>query len=251
MTMMAEGRLVGRHALVTGASRGLGAAIALRLAAEGARVVVNYTKSAAPAEAVVAEILAAGGAARAMKADVSRVTEVERLVADAADWLGRLDILVNNAGVGNEGVAFGKVDEAAFDRVFGTNVKAVLFATQAAAPFMPDHKGAVINLGSLVTRQPGSRPLYSTSKAAVKTLTVTLAQALASRGIRVNAVAPGPIDTDMLASNGPEGVKRFIGMTALGRLGRPEEIASVVAFLASDDASYITGETIAVGGGFR
>ena len=249
--MTGKRKLADRHALVTGASRGLGAAIALRLAAEGARVVINYNKSAARAEAVVADIVALGGAAVAMKADISRVSEVERLVADAADWLGGLDILVNNAGVGNGGVAFGRVDEAAFDRVFGANVKSVLFATQAAAPLIPDHEGVVINLGSLMTRQPGTRPLYSTSKAAVETLTVTLAQALASRGIRVNAVAPGPIDTDMMASNGPEGVRRFAERTALGRLGKPEEIAGVVAFLASEDASYITGETIAVGGGFR
>ena len=149
------------------------------------------------------------------------------------------------------GVTFGSVDEAAFDRVFATNVKAVLFAAQAAAPLMPDHLGVIINLGSLVTRQPGSRPLYSTSKGAVMTLTVTLARALAARGIRVNAIAPGPIDTDMMAANGVQGVSNFVAMTPLGRLGRPEEIAGVAAFLASAEASYITGETIAVGGGMR
>ena len=248
---MSGRRLDGRRALVTGASRGIGAAIARRLAAEGARVVVNYNASAAPANAVVADIRAAGGDAVAMRADMARVPEVERLVTEAATWLGGLDILVNNAGVGNGGVTFGKVDEVAFDRVFATNVKAVLFAAQAAAPLMPDHLGAIVNLGSLVTRQPGSRPLYSTSKGAVMTLTVTLARALAPRGIRVNAIAPGPIDTDMLASNGIQIVNNYIAMTPLGRLGRPEEIASVAVFLASDDASYITGETIPVGGGIR
>jgi 3-oxoacyl-[acyl-carrier protein] reductase len=212
---------------------------------------VNYNASAAPAEVVVADIRAAGGKAVAMRADMARVPDVERLVADAAAWLGGLDILVNNAGIGNGGVTFGKVDEVSFDRVFATNVKAVLFGAQAAAPLMPDHLGAIVNLGSLMTRQPGSRPLYSTSKSAVMTLTATLARALAPRGIRVNAIAPGPIDTDMMASNGTQVVNNYIAVVPLGRLGRPAEIASVAAFLASEEASYITGETIPVGGGFR
>lgn len=248
---MSSQRLGGRRALVTGASRGIGAAIARRLAAEGARVVVNYHASAAAAEVVVADIRATGGEAVAMRADIARVPDVERLVAEAAAWLGGLDILVNNAGVGNGGMTFGKIDEVAFDQIFATNVKAVLFAAQAAAPLMPDHLGAIINLGSLVTRQPGSRPLYSTSKGAVMTLTVTLARALAPRGIRVNSIAPGPIDTDMMAGNGVQAINNYIAMTPLGRLGRPEEIASVAAFLASEEASYITGETIPVGGGMR
>jgi len=144
---------------------------------------VNYHASAAAADAVVGDIRAAGGEAVAMRADVARVPDLERLVAEAAAWLGGLDILVNNAGVGNAGVTFGTVDEAAFDRVFATNVKAVLFAAQAAAPLMPDRSGAIVNLGSLITRQPGSRPLYATSKSAVTMLTVTLARALAPRGI--------------------------------------------------------------------
>jgi 3-oxoacyl-[acyl-carrier protein] reductase len=254
---MSGQRLDGRRALVTGASRGIGAAIARRLAAEGARVVVNYNTSAAPAEAVVADIRAAGGEAVAMRADMARVPDVERLVAEAAAWLGGLDILVNNAGIvsnpgiGNAGGTFGKVDEASFDGVFATNVKAVLFGAQAAAPLMPDRLGAIINLGSLMTRQPGSYPLYSTSKSAVMTLTVTIARALAPRGIRVNAIAPGPVDTDMMAANGTQVVNSFIAAVPLGRLGRSEEIASVAAFLASEEASYITGETIPVGGGFR
>jgi 3-oxoacyl-[acyl-carrier protein] reductase len=248
---MTNRRLDGRRALVTGSSRGIGAAIARRFALEGARVVVNYNASADAAETVVADIRANGGEAITMRAVMSRVPEVERLVAEAAAWLGGLDILVNNAGISNGGFAFGEVDEAAFDRMFDTNVQSVLFGSQAAAPLMPDNLGAIINLGSSVTRQPGPRPLYPASKAAVMTLTVSLARALAPRGIRVNAIAPGVIETDMVAGIGPQIISRYVAMISLGRLGSPEEVASVAAFLASGEASYITGETILVGGGLR
>jgi 3-oxoacyl-[acyl-carrier protein] reductase len=245
-----ETRLAGKIALVTGASRGIGAAIALRLAAEGARVVVNYNQGLEAAERVVQAIRAAGGEALALQADVGRVEAVERLVTEAAGHFGDLNILVNNAGIAGR-VLLGQIDEVSFDSVFAANVKSVLFASQAAARVFRDHHGVIVNISSLRVRQPGIAHLYSPTKAAVQTLTVTLAAALASRGIRVNAVAPGAIETDMLQSMPREMLSALLAMTPLGRVGRPEEIAAVVAFLASDDASYVTGEMIAVGGGLR
>lgn len=199
---------------------------------------------------MVADIVAAGGKAVAMAADVGNVGQVEALVAQAASWLGGLDILVNNAGVGG-GPALGHVDEAAFDRYFDVNVKGLLFASQAAAALMPDKIGTIINIGSLRTRQPGPQPLYSATKGAVMTMTISLARALSSRGIRVNSVAPGAVNTEIWAGSDPQIVQALVAMTPLRRLAESEEIAAVVAFLASDDASYITGETIPVGGGIR
>jgi 3-oxoacyl-[acyl-carrier protein] reductase len=220
------------------------------LAADGAKVVVNFHSNREAAHGVVQRIVADGGEAFAAQADVAVVADIERLVTLAAGHYGGLDILVNNAGLAR-GAPLGQIDQALFDAVVAANMRSVLFASQAASRVFRDNNGVIVNISSLRVRQPGVSHLYGATKAAVEFLTVSLANALASRGIRVNAVSPGGIDTDMLRSNPPEMVNDIISQTPLGRLGRADEIAAVVAFLASDDASYITGEIIGVGGGLR
>jgi 3-oxoacyl-[acyl-carrier protein] reductase len=243
-------RLAGRVALVTGASRGIGAAIALRLAADGANVVVNYHSNREAADGIVHEIVSRGGNAHALQADIKQVADVEHLIVEATRLYGGLNILVNNAGQAG-GRPLGEIDEALFDSMIAANLKSVLFASQAAARVFPDNAGAIVNIGSLGHRHPRQSHLYPLAKSAVEFLTISLANALAPRGVRVNAVSPGLIDTDMLRSFPPDLIAEFLARTPLGRTGKPEEIATVVAFLVSDDASYITGETIPVGGGFR
>ncbi len=250
MPELSTTRLSGKVALVTGASRGIGAAIAIRLSQEGAKVVLNYNNSQEAANLVVQRIKDAGGEAVALRADVGNVEAAEDLVGSAVQHFGKLDILVNNAGIGVI-AKFGEIDEAQFDATINTNVKSVLFVSQAAARVFRDNQCSIVNLSSLRVRQPGLSHLYSASKAAVQTLTVTIAGALAPRGIRVNAIAPGPIKTEMLGAMAPEILKQILASTPLGRMGDPDEIARVAAFLVSDEASYITGETIAVGGGLR
>lgn len=242
--------------MVTGASRGIGAAIARRLAAEGARVVVNYRRSAADAERVVAEIRAAGGWAEAAQADVADVVQVEALVDGAAESLAsagsRLDVLVSNAGV-IEPAPLDHLDEGQFDRQFAANVKSVLFGARAAARAFENRGGAIINVSSISSRMPvAGTSIYSATKAAVEAITVALALELGARGVRVNAVAPGATVTDMLRSVLPAEMETATASrTALGRLGTPDDIAKVVAFLASDDAGWITGEVITASGGLR
>lgn len=244
--------LTGKVALVTGASRGIGAAIAQRLARDGAKVVVNYLRRADRAGEVVSAIEAAGGEAFALQSDVSQVALAAPLVAQAVARFGRLDILVNNAAM-VKAASIDEVDEALFDRHIATNVKSVLFLSQALARVVGDQGGVIINISSIATRTANPRfPVYGATKAAVEMLTTSLSRDLGRRGIRVNAVAPGDVDTEMLrGAIPPEVIQADIERNSLGRLGLAEDIARVVAFLASDDARWITGETLHVNGGQR
>jgi 3-oxoacyl-[acyl-carrier protein] reductase len=237
-------QLSGKVALVTGGSRGIGAATAKRLAAEGAKVGVNYNQSRSAADQVVNEIMAHGGEAVAIQADVGS-GGAAALIKAVLDRYGRLDILVNNAAV-IEAAALDVIDEEQFDRQFRTNVKAPLFLAQAAARVFGEEGGSIVNVSSINSRYPAPRvPIYSATKAALEALTVSLSRDLGPRRIRVNAVAPGQTDTDMLHSVNPDQLLAAnIPRIALGRLGTAEEIAAVIAFLASDDARWITGEIL-------
>jgi 3-oxoacyl-[acyl-carrier protein] reductase len=244
--------LNGKTALVTGASRGMGRAAALALAAAGARVLVHYGASAKEAEAVVAEIRKAGGRAEAVGADLSAPDGAHKLARQARSIIGdRLDILVANAGVSK----FATIEETTiedFDRLFAVNVRAPFFLTQQLLPILS--KGSsVIYLSSLAARAVvGSIPAYAATKGAIDTMVKHLASALGGRGIRVNAVAPGVVETDMSSFAKTDAGRDYaLGLQALKRLAQPEDIAPVVAFLASDDARWITGDTIYVDGGSK
>jgi 3-oxoacyl-[acyl-carrier protein] reductase len=243
-------RLVGKVALVTGGSRGMGAAIARALAADGADVAISYVASADKALAVVRELEAKGVRAAAFKADQAAATEVEALVEAVAERFGRLDILVNSAGVAVGGVVGDPAtDFAALDRQFRVNVGGVAAAVRAAAPLMGEG-GRIISIGSTVGERvilPGLSD-YAATKAAVAAYTRGWARDLGPRGITVNVVEPGPVDTDM-NPDGTEFAATLKAATALGRYGKPEEIASAVAFLASPQAAFITGATLNVDGG--
>lgn len=252
MSNSSNGPLMGKSVLVTGASRGIGATIAERLAADGARVIVNYVSSADAAKGVVDKIRHAGGMAHAVQADVSHVSDIAPLFATTVKHFGRLDVLVNNAAI-SEGSSLDEITEEMFDRLVATNLKSVLFMSQAAARVFDARGGAIINISSVGTRIAAPRYMvYSATKAAVQMLTITLSRELGPRGIRVNAVAPGLTDTEMLRKvMSPEVMQSNVDRNTLGRLGRADDIAPVVAFLASDDARWITGETIHVSGGQR
>ncbi|MFE9394076.1 SDR family NAD(P)-dependent oxidoreductase [Streptomyces flavidovirens] len=240
--------LNGRTALVTGGSRGIGAAIALRLAQEGADVALTYVRDEQGAREVVRKIESAGRRGIALRADAADPAAVTAVVGRAADELGRLDILVNNAGIG----VLGPVETltlADIDQVLAVNVRAVFLASQVAAGRM-ERGGRIIPIGSCIAQRvpsPGGT-LYATSKAALTGLTKALARELGDRGITVNLVHPGPIDTDMNPADGPFAASQT-GLTALGRFGTADEVASVVAFLASDEAAYMTGSEVVVDGG--
>ena len=244
-------RLAGKIALVTGASRGIGAAVAERMAAEGAAIAVNYVANEAAANAVVARIRASGGTAEAIQGDVSQVASAAPLVAETIRRLGRIDILVNNAAI-SAGIAFDAITEADFDRLVATNMKSTLFLSQAAARAMAPGS-AIVNVSSIGTR--GANPItlvYVATKAAVEMMTFSMARALGPRGIRVVAVAPGMTDTEMLRSViAPEVLAEAARHNMQGRLGQVGDIASVVAFLASGEAGWINGETIHANGGQR
>lgn len=241
--------LRGRTALVTGGSRGIGAAIALRLAAGGADVALTYAHGAARAEEVAARIKESGGRALALRADMADAGAVGGAVATTVAEFGRLDILVNNAGAAAIGPLDGfTLDEV--DRVLAVNVRGPYLAARAAAPHLPEG-GRIINLGSCVTTHtpfPGMT-LYALSKSATDGLTKGLARELGASGITVNQVAPGPIDTGMNPADG-EGASAQASLTALGRYGTAGEIADTVLHLASDRARYVTGASFAVDGGF-
>ncbi|MFF8641064.1 SDR family oxidoreductase [Streptomyces sp. NPDC015345] len=240
--------LTGRTALVTGGSRGMGAAIALRLAQEGADVAITYVHSEAAAQEVVAKIEATGRRGFAVRADAADAGAAAGAVERAADDLGHLDILVNNAGIGVLG-PLADLSLADVDRVLAVNVRGVLLASQAAAGRLRDG-GRIITIGScMAQRVPGpGGTLYATSKAALIGLNKALARELGGRRITANLVQPGPIDTDMNPADGPYAEGQS-AMTAVGRFGSPDEVASLVAYLAGDDAAYITGTELSVDGG--
>ena len=246
-------KLNGKVAIVTGASKGIGAAVAKTLAAQGAAVVVNYASSKAGAEAVVKSITSSNGKAIAVQGDVSKAAEAKALVDAAVAAFGRLDILVNNSGVYEFG-PLESVTEPQFRKMFDVNVLGLLLVTQAAAPHLREG-ASIINIGSGVTAiTPPQTAVYTATKGAVDVITGVLANEFGPRKIRVNTVSPSLTETEgthsagMLASEFEAGI---IAQTPLGRLGQPQDIADVVAFVASDDARWVTGEKIAAGGGLR
>jgi 3-oxoacyl-[acyl-carrier protein] reductase len=241
--------LQGQVAIITGASRGIGRAIALELATQGASIVVNYASSSGAADAVVAEINAAGGQSIALKADVSKVEEVEGLFNATMEKFGRLDILVNNAGITRDTLLL-RMKPEDWQAVIDLNLTGVFLCTRAASKIMlKQRSGRIINISSVAGQMgnPGQAN-YSAAKAGVIGFTKTIAKELASRGITVNAVAPGFIATDMTSKlSNTEDILKFI---PLGRYGQPEEIAGMVRFLAADPAAaYITGQVFNVDGG--
>jgi 3-oxoacyl-[acyl-carrier protein] reductase len=247
-------KLNGRVAIVTGASKGIGAEIARQLAAAGAAVVVNYAGSRAGAESVVGEITAAGGKALAVQADVAKTEDVRRLVAQTIKAFGAPDILVNNAGV-YEFAPLAEVTAALFHRQFDTNVLGLLQVTQETAKHIGPKGGSIINISSVVSQLnlPGSS-VYAATKAAVDTITRVLAKELGGRKIRVNAINPGVIETEGTHTQGIIGSdfeKQAISQTPLGRIGQPSDVAKVAVFLASEDSAWISGETILTSGGLR
>jgi 3-oxoacyl-[acyl-carrier protein] reductase len=246
-------KLTGKVAIVSGASKGIGAAIAEKLAEDGAEVVVNYSKSANEAEAVVARIQAKGGKARAVQADVSKPAEAKALVDSTLRESGRLDILVNNAGV-FEFLPLSTVHEQHFDRQFDLNVKGLLFASQAAAKAFNGHGGSIINISSVASQSPiANGSVYSATKAAVDAITKSLAAELGPQKVLVNSVLPGMTETEGVeAMAGSQDMRaNVVPQTPLGRIGQPRDIANVVSFLASDEAGWITGQAIPVSGGLR
>lgn len=247
-------KLEGKVALVTGASKGIGAEIALHLAAEGASVAVNYASSKAGADAVVEKIKAKGGKAVAVHGNLSEPKDAKTVVAETVKALGPIDILVNNAGV-YEFAPLEAITPEHFHRHFNLNVLGLLLATQEAAQNFSANGGSIINISSGVsTITPPGSAVYTATKASVDAITSVLSKELAPRKIRVNAVNPGMIITEGVKTAGfDQGDLRnaIESITTLGRVGKVEEIASVVAFLASDGASYITGEAINVTGGFK
>ena len=243
-------KLSGKVALVTGSSRGIGRAIAERLSRDGAAVAVNYISNASGAEETAAEIKAAGGDAIALPADVSKLEDIQRLFDQTIEHYGRLDILINNAGIRiSKNVA--DINEAEYDRLFAINVKGTFFACQQAARRFSDG-GRIINISSAVTRMMlPAYSIYAASKGAVDQITRVLAKELGGRHITVNAVAPGPVDTELFRDGkSDEQIQLMAQMAALGRVGEVQDIADAVAFLASDDARWITGQCIHVNGGF-
>ena len=247
-------KLAGKVAVVTGASKGIGASIAQALGAEGAAVVVNYSSSKAEGEKVVKEVTAAGGKAIAVQANMSKPEEIERLIANSKKAFGRLDVLVNNAGV-YEFSPLEKVTEEHFHKQFNVNVLGPLLASQAAAKQFDAAGGSIINISSIVsTLGVPESAVYSGTKGAVDAITRSLASELGPRGIRVNAIRPGMVETEGTRSAGiteSEMRKQVEAQTPLRRIGQPQDIAGAAVFLASDDASWITGETFVISGGYR
>ncbi|QNI30117.1 glucose 1-dehydrogenase [Alloacidobacterium dinghuense] len=246
-------KLTGKVAVVTGASKGIGAAIAKSLAAEGASIIVNYASSKAGADAVVGAIAAAGGKAVAVGGDVSKAAEAQGLIDAAIKNFGRLDILVNNSGV-YEFSPIEAVTEEQFHKIFNINVLGVLLTTQAATKHLREGS-SIINIGSGVSRiTPPNSAVYTATKGALDAITGVLARELGAKKIRVNSVNPGVVETEGTHSAGVIGSdfeKALIQQTPLGRAGQPDDIARVVTFLASEDAKWLTGEVIIASGGLR
>lgn len=243
-------KLEGKSAVVTGASRGIGRAIALQLASEGARVVVNYSGSQAKAEDVVAQILANGGEAIAVQASVASADDVQALMEKALGTFGSIDILVNNAGITRDNLLM-RMKEEEWDDVMNTNLKGVFLCTKAVTrQMMKQRAGRIINIASIVgVAGNAGQANYVAAKAGVIGLTKTTAKELASRNILVNAIAPGFITTEMTAELPEELKAGMMTQIPLAKLGQPEDIAKAVVFLASDDSQYITGQTLHIDGG--
>lgn len=247
-------KLAGKVAVVTGASKGIGAEIARQLAAQGAAVVVNYATSQAGADKVVSDITSTGGKAVAVRANLANPEEIPALFTAAKSHFGRLDILVNNAGI----YEFSPLADVTLDhyhRQFNLNVLGLLLATQEAVKLMGEDGGSVVNISSLVASYaPPNTAVYSGTKAAVNAITRSLAQELGTRKIRVNAVNPGMVETEGAHSAGiteSDFRKQIEAQTPLGRIGKPEDIAAAVVFLASPDSAWTTGETLYISGGLR
>ncbi|HEX3999408.1 MAG TPA: glucose 1-dehydrogenase [Pirellulales bacterium] len=247
-------RLKNKVAVVTGASKGIGAAIAEHLAAEGAAVVVNYASSKAGADAVVERIARSDGRAVAVQADVANAEDIRRLFAEAKRAFGKLDILVNNAGI-YEPMPLESITPEHFHKQFNLNVLGLILATQEAVKHFGTGGGAVVNISSIVaTLAPPGLSVYSATKAAVNAITKSLATELGPRKIRVNAINPGLIETEGTHSAGMatgEFRKQFEETTPLGRIGQPQDIAPAAVYLASDESGWITGETLYISGGRR
>jgi len=247
-------KLAGKTALVTGASKGIGAAIAKHLAAAGASVVVNYASSKTGAEKVVSEITAAGGKAVALQGDVAKPAEINRLVSETKNAFGQIDILVNNAGV-YEFAPLEAITPEHYHRQFNVNVLGLLLTTQEAVKHFPANSGTVVNISSVVTSlTPPASAVYTGTKGAVDAITGVLAKELAPRKIRVNALNPGIVTTEGTQSVGIIGSPMetsIVAQTPLGRVGQPDDIAKAAVFLASDDSGWITGEVMHASGGLR
>ena len=247
-------KLEAKVAIVTGASKGIGAEIARHLAAEGAAVVVNYATSKGGADKVVAEIAAGGGKAVAVQADVAKEADVRRLFAEAKKAFGRLDILVNNAGI-YEFAPLEDITAAHFHKQFDLNVLGLLLATQEAVKHFGRDGGSIINISSVVsTSAPPNAAVYSATKAAVDAVTRSLAKELGPRKIRVNSINPGMVETEGVHTAGLSSGdlrKQFEAQAPLGRIGQPQDIAPAAVFLASDDSAWITGESLYIAGGYR
>src|SRR5947207_9183507 len=249
---MKNGKLNGKVAVVTGASKGIGAGIAKEFASEGASVVVNYASAKSDADKVIDEITRRGGKAVAVQANVAKKSEVERLFAETEKAFGKIDILVNNAGV-YEWVPLEDVTEQQFHNMFDTDVLGMLFVTQEALKRFNANGGSIVNIGSLASSlTPPTAVVYNATKGAVDAITRTLAKELGPRKIRVNSINPGMVVTEGAVAGGyTEGDMRkmFESQTPLGRVGETEDIAPAAVFFASDDSKWVTGETLLIAGG--
>ncbi|HWB87304.1 MAG TPA: glucose 1-dehydrogenase [Bryobacteraceae bacterium] len=247
-------KLSNKVAVVTGASKGIGAGIAKGLAAEGAAVVVNYASSQKDADRVVAEIVEKGGKAIAVQGDVSKAHDVDRLFAETTKAFGTLDVLVNNAGVYHF-AALGEITEEQFHRQFGTNVLGLILASRKAAELFGEKGGSIINIGSVASQTtPPATVVYTATKGAVDAVTHVLAKELGPKKVRVNSINPGMVETEGTRTSGIIGSdfqKSVEAQTPLGRVGQPEDIAPIAVFLASQDSEWLTGETLVASGGLR
>jgi 3-oxoacyl-[acyl-carrier protein] reductase len=252
--MSTSNKLAGKVAVVTGASKGIGASIAKHLAAEGASVVVNYATSKNGADKIVAEIISAGGKAVAVQGDVSKKADIERLFTETKKAYGQLDVLVNNAGI-YEFAPLEQITEEHFHKQFNLNVLGLMLTTQEALKYFTVAGGSIINISSVVGVNPlPNAAVYSATKAAVDAVTKSLAKELGPKKIRVNSINPGMVETEGVHAAGfleTEFPKQIVSQTPLGRLGQPQDIGKVATFFASDDSGWVTGETLLISGGMR